>query len=295
MDRLRIGSRGSPLARVQLERAIRELHKHHPDIRCEEVIVRTAADRFTGKRLADIGGKGMFVQDIEKALIEGKIDCAVHAIKDMPSRLEEDFILATVLERGSCLDVLVGSHLHSLDDVRGKLMGTSAPRRVAQLRHGYSDVRVVPLRGNVETRLRKMDQGEVDGLILAQAGLNRLGLEDRVGCVLDPHVFLPAASQGAIGIECRRRHGDLCRLLGSLDHRQSRQEVEAERAMLRALDADCHAPVGAYSQWQDDLFILSGMVASTDGQHYQRATRRGTDVQAVGKELGEFLKSKAIL
>ncbi len=321
MDRLRIGSRGSPLAVIQVDLAIKAWQRAHGDTDFERIIIKTDGDREgahssphssggsgtdssahsgsdSGRNAGQTGGgKASFVTQIEQALVDGRIDCAVHSIKDMPSRLAPSCRLGAVLEREQSHDVLIGRGLGPLCDLAGKRIGTSSPRRAALLRHWCPDVDVVPLRGNVGTRLAKMDQGMIDGTVLAFAGIKRLGMEDRIAMHLDPEVFLPAPCQGAIGIECLYADRGLLDKVMALDHPRSRFEIDAERAMLKALNANCDIPVGAWSSWDGAKLVVRGMVASRDGRRVHRHHLCGLKEQAkrMGGNLGRKLKSTKVL
>ena len=213
----------------------------------------TTGDQILDRTLSKVGGKGLFVKELELALEEGRADIAVHSLKDVPMDLPEGFVLACVLEREDPRDALVSSRYESLDALpQGAVVGTSSLRRVALLRARRPDLRIEPLRGNLDTRLRKLDEGQYDAIVLAAAGLKRLGLESRIRVAFDADTMLPAAGQGALGIEVRADRKDLIELLGSLSHRGDWLSTAAERAVSRAMGGSCSMPLAAHARWQAD-------------------------------------------
>ncbi|MBB3638347.1 hydroxymethylbilane synthase [Variovorax atrisoli] len=213
----------------------------------------TTGDQILDRTLSKVGGKGLFVKELELALEEGRADIAVHSLKDVPMDLPEGFVLACVLEREDPRDALVSSRYESLDTLpQGAVVGTSSLRRVALLRARRPDLRIEPLRGNLDTRLRKLDEGQYDAIVLAAAGLKRLGLEGRIRVAFDADTMLPAAGQGALGIEVRADRNDLIELLGSLAHRGDWLSTAAERAVSRAMGGSCSMPLAAHARWQAD-------------------------------------------
>lgn len=297
--RLRVGTRGSTLARTQTDLACRALAAAHPDLAApgalQVVVIRTTGDRITDRPLAELGGKGLFCKELEAALLERRIDLAVHSIKDLPTWLPEGLVLGAVLEREDPRDVLLARTPAPLSGLpAAALIGTASVRRKAQLLAQRPDLRVVNFRGNVETRLRKLAGGEVDATLLALAGLRRLGI-DHAGVVLGPEEMLPAVGQGAIGLECRA-DDEACRaLLAAIDHAASSASVRAERALLAALDGSCHTPIAGYVDSADHVLHLRALVARPDGSACLRTARTGApgDAEALGRDAGAELKARA--
>lgn len=285
MDRLRIATRKSPLALWQSEHVAAGLRARHPGLEVELVPLSTRGDEVLDRSLAAIGGKGLFLKELEIAMQAGDADCAVHSLKDVPMELEPGFALAAILARADHADGFVSNAFDSVQALpRGARVGTSSLRRQAQLRAVRPDLELRDLRGNVNTRLAKLDAGEYDAIVLACAGLQRLGLEARIRARLDAPDWLPAPAQGAIAIECRADAPQLQALLATLDDPLTRRCVEAERAMNRALHGSCHVPVAAYAWLEGDRLRLEGLVGSaTDG----RAVRAGGEsAPAEGEALG---------
>jgi hydroxymethylbilane synthase len=299
---LRLGTRGSPLALIQAETVRRRLLAAHVDMADEtdvEIVpIRTSGDwRPEDKNVTFLeagGDKGLFVKEIEEALLAGVIDMAVHSVKDLPSRLPERLEIAAMLERDDPRDAFLSGLAPTLDELpKGAVVGTSSLRRQAQILKHRPDLRVVPLRGNVDTRLKKLDGSEADATVLALAGLQRLDAEDRVSSILDTDIMLPAAGQGALGIEIRRSDEDIRRLLAPIHHAPTAICVSAERAFVLVLDGSCHTPIAALAQMQDkDHILLDALVAKPDGSLVIRMTRDGSvkEAEAIGYALGEQMK-----
>jgi len=290
MDRLRIATRKSPLALWQSEHVAAALRARHPGLDVELVPLSTRGDEVLDRSLAAIGGKGLFLKELEVAMQAGEADCAVHSLKDVPMALEPGFALPAILARADHADGFISNHHDRLDALpEGARVGTSSLRRQAQLRARRPDLELRDLRGNVNTRLAKLDAGEYDAIVLACAGLQRLGLEARIRARLDAPDWLPAPAQGAIAIECRDDAPQLHALLAALDHAPTRHCVEAERAMNRALHGSCHVPVAAYAWLAGDRLRLEGLVGSAqDG----RAVRAGGESShAEGDALGARVAS----
>lgn len=289
---IRIGTRGSALALAQTEWVKRSLAERYPDLRVESVTIKTSGDRFLTAPIQAIG-KGIFVKEIEEALLENEIDLAVHSLKDLPTETTAGLAIAAILEREDARDVWVGRSHGSLKDLpRGGRIGTGSLRRKAQLLHYRRDLSVQPIRGNVDTRLKKMDQGEVDGLVMAAAGLNRLGLEARVSEHLAPEVCLSAAAQGAIALQSRE--GDhAIGMVAFLRHAPTMLEVAGERSFLRRLGGGCQLPVGARAWADGDGLRLMGVVADPGGQKLFRAEVSGPaeSAEQLGRSLAERLLS----
>ncbi|MFQ5667686.1 MAG: hydroxymethylbilane synthase [Candidatus Binatia bacterium] len=276
---LRIGTRGSSLALAQSRWVQATLRQRYRDLAVVLVTIQTSGDRFVTQPLGAIGGKGLFVKEIEAALTAKAIDCAVHSMKDVPSELAPGLLIAAMPRREDPRDVLVtraGWTFHQLP--RGCRVGTSSLRRMALIRALRDDLEVTALRGNVDTRLRKLDTGVIDAAILAAAGLRRLGIE-RPGVVcLDPQHFIPAIGQGALAIESR--DDDTRALLAPLDHRDTRVAVTAERAFLLRVGGSCRTPLAAHANVRGDALVLRALIANPDGTQVVRGTRTGTSAWA---------------
>ncbi len=266
-QRLRIGTRASRLALWQAEWVQNSLQQLHAGLQVELVTIQTTGDRILDTPLAKIGGKGLFVKEIEEALLAGAVDLAVHSMKDVPTLLPPGLELRCITERADPRDCLVlTSARKSLADLpQGARIGTSSLRRRAQLLHKRPDLRISDLRGNVDTRLRKMEEQGLDGIVLAAAGLKRLGYEEHIGLYLKPTDCLPAIAQGALGLECRIDDSATHALLAPLHHPATATAVTAERAFLARLDGGCQVPVAGYAQLVDDRLELTGLVARIDG------------------------------
>lgn len=253
-----IATRKSKLAQVQTERVMELLSANNSDIQCEKLLVVTEGDRRLDVTLDKIGGKGLFVKDIEIALLEGRAHAAVHSMKDVPFQLEERFELIAMPEREDVRDAFISKDDIKFSELRkGAKVGTSSIRRAAQLKLLRDDIEVVPIRGNVQTRLKKIESENLDGIILAAAGLQRLGMEDIITDYFDPKEFLPAVGQGALGIECVK-NGEYNAYFKALDNKEVRYTVEAERSFMRALNGGCHTLIGAYSELQGNEIYMIG-------------------------------------
>ena len=283
MTTLRIATRKSPLALWQTEHVAQRLRAAHPGLMVELVPLSTRGDEVLDRSLAAIGGKGLFLKELELAMQRGDADCAVHSLKDVPMELEPGFALPAILARADPADAFVSNRFADLDALpHGARVGTSSLRRQAQLRARRPDLLLVDLRGNVNTRLAKLDAGEYDAIVLACAGLQRLGFDARIRARLAPPDWLPAPAQGAIAIECRDGDAATQALLAVLDDAPTRRCVEAERAMNRALHGSCHVPVAAFAQVQGEALALAGLVGSARDGRLVRAQARGDEAQALG-------------
>lgn len=290
MERLRIATRKSPLALWQTEHVARRLREAHPGLEVALVPLSTRGDEVLDRSLAAIGGKGLFLKELEIAMRRGEADCAVHSLKDVPMTLEPGFALAAILARGDPADAFVSSRFDGLDALpQGARVGTSSLRRQALLRARRPDLDLRDLRGNVNTRLARLDGGEYDAIVLACAGLQRLGLEARIRARLDPPDWLPAPAQGAIAIEIRDDDADTRRLLAPLDDAPTRRCVEAERAMNRALHGSCHVPVAAFAREGVSGLELLGLVGSAGDGRVVRVEVSGDDPEALGREAARGL------
>ena len=293
---LRIGTRGSPLALIQARQAAAALEDAHPGLATELVSIRTSGDRITDRPLSEAGGKGLFTKEIEEALLAGTIDLAVHSMKDMPTALPDGLVIDCFLEREDPRDALIARGAGSIAALpHGAVIGSASLRRQAQLRHRRPDLKVATLRGNVETRLRKVFDGEVDATLLAVAGLKRLGLIDRAAAILAPEEILPAVAQGAIGLERRQADVALAERFAAVAHRTTAICVAAERGLLAALDGSCRTPIAALAELlADGTLRLRGEVLNPDGQQCVAVERRGAaaDAERLGRDAGEELKAR---
>jgi len=280
---LRIGTRGSTLARWQAEFVRAGLARY--GIATELVIIRTSGDRDRQSSLRVIGGKGVFTKELEDALLDRRIDLAVHSMKDMPTALPTGLEIAAICERDDVRDALISGGGLKLDQLpAGARIGTSSLRRQAQLRHYRRDLEMADMRGNVDTRLAKLAQGNYDAIVLAKAGLERLGKAERISEIVPPEVCLPAAGQGAIGIETRKRENELSAAVRKLNHDPSRVAVEAERAVLAGLEGGCQVPMGVWCRAASGSLIIDACVLSADGSESIRESRTGALEN--GRELG---------
>jgi hydroxymethylbilane synthase len=289
---LRIATRKSQLALWQAEHVAALLRRAHAGLAVELVPMITQGDRIQDRSLAAIGGKGLFIRELEVALEERRADIAVHSMKDLPADLPEGLTIAAVLERADPRDALLSATAARLDDLpRGARVGTSSLRRQAQLMAARPDLRIEPLRGNVDTRLRRLDAGEMDAIVLACAGLIRLGLESRITARLDPMISLPAVAQGVIGIECRGADSRTLELVSVLNHLDTRIAMDAERAFAHRLGGSCQSPIAAHARIGGRRLILDGLVAEPDGSRLLRDTLPGSvdDPAALGHRLAERL------
>jgi hydroxymethylbilane synthase len=288
---LHIGTRKSPLALWQAEYVKERLETLHPGLQCRLVRIVTQGDKILDVPLARVGGKGLFIKEIEQALLEGEIDLAVHSLKDMPAEIPRGLVLGAVPAREDPRDVLVAANPSlTLDTLPQEAsIGTSSLRRMAQLHHFRRDLRVVPLRGNVGTRLQKVAGGAVDAVVLAYAGVMRLGEAHRISQIVDPEICLPAIGQGALGIEVREDDQRTRDLLHPLHDAGTAVAVSAERAFLARLQGGCQVPIGGLSGLDRGRLSLTGLVASLDGREYVKDTIQGSPEAAeeLGRELAE--------
>ena len=295
-DQLVIGSRGSKLALTQAEMVKTELARIDPSLAVRIEIIKTSGDASTDP-LAIIGGKGVFTKELEEALLDSRIDLAVHSLKDLPTIIPDGLIVAAICKREDPRDALVlNRKLQGLPAAirslpRGATIGTSSPRRLAQLKHLRNDLVIKDLRGNVDTRLRKLDEGEYDALVLACAGLRRLGMENRISAALPAAEMLPAVGQGALGIETRAGDEETIAAIGKLDHKFTRLACTAERAFLRSLGGGCQLPIAAYAIVREKRIKLTGLVADAHGGLIVRDRISGSldDPELLGAELGQRL------
>lgn len=288
MAKLRIGSRGSQLALWQANHISALLRERGHEVELE--IIKTTGDKILDVALAKVGTKGMFTKEIEEALLEGRVDLAVHSLKDLPTELAADFEIAAITTREHPNDVFLSVKCNSVAELPQRArVGTSSLRRQAQLKVQRPDLDVYPLRGNVDTRIRKLEQGEYDAIILAAAGLNRLGKTQLVKQVIPADVMCPAAGQGALGIEIRAGDKRMRDILAFLDDKNARATTTCERALLNQLGGGCQVPIGAHAIVVDGKIRLHGVVARPDGTLILREQMTGTDPVALGEEVGKKL------
>ena len=291
--RLTIATRESALALWQAEHVRARLTSRYPGTAVDLLGVTTQGDRVIDRPLAAIGGKGLFIKELENALREGRADIAVHSLKDVPMDMPDGFVLAAISAREDARDAFVSNRFDALSSLPpGSVVGTSSLRREAQLRECHPEIRIESLRGNVHTRLRKLDEGRYGAIILAAAGLKRLGLGTRIRALLDPDVSLPAPGQGALAIECRADRLDLVHALAPLADRGTTLATTAERAFSRALGGSCQTPLAAYAEWQEGRLWLRGLLAGRDGRDVLRGEMESVvtdiaDAQALGAALAD--------
>jgi hydroxymethylbilane synthase len=293
--RIIIGTRGSKLALWQTNWVKTEIEKHQPGIIVEIQVISTKGDRVLDVSLPKLGeqGKGLFTKELEDALFENRVDIAVHSLKDLPTELPEGLHIGAICEREDVRDALVArGDARSLDDLpRGAVIGTSSLRRQSQMRAARPDFKIEPVRGNVDTRLGKLDRGEFDALVLAAAGLHRLGYADRITEHISEEVMLPAVGQGALAIEARSDDAAISEVIIALEHEPTRLTCEAERAFLKGLGGGCLVPIAAHAKIESGLMTLSGLVASPDGSEIVRGRITGLneDAKAIGRQLADGL------
>jgi len=292
-ERLRIATRKSPLALWQAEHVRARLQQLHPGLQVELLTMSTQGDRVLDSPLAKIGGKGLFVKELEQGMLAGRADIAVHSMKDVPAELPEGLEIGAILEREDPRDAFVSNRFGTLAELpQGARVGTSSLRRQCQLRAVRPDLEILDLRGNVNTRLAKLDAGDYDAIVLASAGLKRLGMAERITRTLEPEEMLPAIAQGVIGIECRSDDAAVKALIGPLYHAETGLRTQAERAMNAALDGGCQAPVAGYSTVTGDRIYLRGLVGWPNGSAIVRGEVSGPAVAAA--RLGEQLATELL-
>lgn len=294
-QKLVIASRESALAMWQARHIQSRLQALYPQTQVEILGMTTTGDQILDSPLARIGGKGLFVKELEQALADGRADLAVHSMKDVPMHLPEGFAMAAIGEREDPRDAFVSNDYPNLAALpAGSVVGTSSLRRQSQLQARFPELRIESLRGNLQTRLRKLDEGQYAAIILAAAGLKRLGLEGRIADLIDTDDSIPAVGQGALGIEINATRTDLIAVLAPLDHAETAACVEAERGMSRALAGSCTVPLGAYAEKLGDEIHIKGFVASVDGSELLRESLTGgtQDPEALGQELAQRLRER---
>lgn len=294
-ERIVIATRNSRLALWQAEHVQGRLAALYPQCRVELLPMTTQGDEMLEVRLSDAGGKGLFVKELERALSDGRADIAVHSMKDLPVELPDGFALGAITERDDPRDAFVSNRHASLAELPpGAVVGTSSLRRAAQISERFPELEIRSLRGNIDTRLSKLDRGEFAAIVLAAAGLKRLGLASRIRSFLAIEQSLPSPGQGALGVECRANRIDLLAILEPLAHAETSACVRAERAVNRALGGNCSIPIGAYANLSGDMLRLRGLVAATDGRRMARAEQTGPrdDPEALGLRLAQSLRDK---
>ena len=293
MKRLVIATRQSRLALWQAEHVKQRLEKTHPGLAVELLPMTTRGDQLLDQRLDTVGGKGLFIKELESAMLEGRAELAVHSMKDVPADMPPGFEIAAILDREDPRDAFVSNRFGRLDELGGKsVLGTSSLRRAAQIKERHPDIELKLLRGNVETRLAKLDRGEYDAIVLAVAGLVRLGLDSRIGERIGPDTSLPAPGQGAIGIECLASRADVRALVAPLAHAATAACVRAERAVSLGLGGSCSLPLGAYAEFERGRIRLRALVAAEDGRRVVRAEATGEDPEALGAAVVAELRSR---
>ena len=292
ITQITIATRESALAMWQAHHVRQQLQTLYPQIEIKILGMTTTGDQILDKTLSKIGGKGLFVKELEQAMQEGRADIAVHSLKDVPMVMPEGFVLAAIGEREDPRDAFVSKQFKKLEELPpGSVVGTSSLRRQCQIQARFPALKIESLRGNVQTRLRKLDEGQYAAIILAAAGLKRLGLGERITSLLPTEQSLPAVGQGAIGIECRAGRDDLVALLAPLNHSITAACVTAERGMSRALAGSCQVPLGGFAEIADGVLRLRGFVSSVDGVRVVRSEVSGKaeEAEQIGKELAQRL------
>ncbi len=291
---IRIGTRGSKLALWQASWVASAIKTYHPGISTELVIIKTRGDRILDVPLNEIGGKALFITEIEDNLLNGSIDIAVHSMKDMPAELPEGLCIGSIPERETPADVLISKNGQRFAELApGKRIGTGSLRRTALLRHARPDIEVKPIRGNLDTRLRKLETEDMDAVVLAAAGVKRLGLDNRITEYLDENIMLPAVGQGALCIETRTDDTEAISKVAPLDHQETRSAVIGERAFLNRLKGSCKVPIAARGKIENSSFTLCGLVANVDGSTVIKDTLSGPESSSenIGIKLAERLLS----
>ncbi len=291
---VRIGTRGSQLALWQANWVKGMLEAEYPEIRVSLVKIKTTGDKILDVPLARVGGKGLFVKEIEEAMMDGRIDLAVHSMKDVPTDLPESLHLPVIAEREDPRDALLSHGMHFEDLPQGARVGTSSLRRQAQLLHHRPDLRMISLRGNLDTRIKKLDTEGLDAVILAAAGIRRMGWEKKITQILPTGISLPAIGQGAVGIECRREDPRINNLIGFIRHAETFDAVVAERAFLKKLEGGCQVPIAAHAEIRNGILHLKGLVGSVDGKELIQDEIEGprSDGESLGTTLGERVLSQ---
>ena len=287
-NQITFATRPSALARWQTQYVISQVQAQWPDLTCQEIIITTKGDRVLDKPLPEIGGKGLFTYELEQALLDESVDAAVHSLKDLPTDDAPGLTVSVIPQRADVRDVWICPKGYSLDEIPvGSVVGTSSTRRTAQLFAYRSDLKVKSIRGNVDTRIRKSVEGQYDAIVLAAAGVTRLGLDKHITQYLPFDIMLPAPGQGALGIQSRAGDADTLHHLQAIDDSPTRLAVTAERAFLAALGGGCSLPVGALASVEGETIRLQGVVAALDGSHILRVSGAGEDARSLGESLAQ--------
>lgn len=292
---IKIGTRGSKLALWQANWVKSALIEKAPGLSVELIIIKTKGDKILDVPLAKVGGKGLFVKEIEEALLDGRIDLAVHSMKDMPAEIPEGLCIGAVPKRETPFDVLISKNNRQLSELpENAKIGTSSLRRASQLRHIKPEIDILPLRGNLDTRLKKLETEDLDGIILAAAGVKRLGFEDKISEYLDDGSMLPAVGQGALCIETRESDPDITPIVSLLNHPETKAVILGERAFLSKLEGGCQVPIAAMGKIENETFIINGLVSDLDGKTMLREELSGpvSSSEKTGIELADRLLSK---
>ncbi|MDA0690402.1 MAG: hydroxymethylbilane synthase [Nitrospinae bacterium] len=294
LEKIIIGSRGSGLALWQANWIKSQLEELHPGLAVEIKIIKTSGDIIQDVPLAKIGGKGLFVKEIEEAMLRGEIDIAVHSMKDVPMNLPYELDISVITERENPFDALISRDNIKLDDLpENAKIGTGSLRRSSQLLKYRPDLQIFPLRGNIDTRIKKLESEGLDAIILAAAGLRRMGWADKITEVISPEIILPAMGQGAVGIEARKNDYEVLAAILDLDHEPTHLALDAERALVGELEGGCQVPIGAYATLDDDSdeLTLKGLVSSLDGKTIYQKEKKGASFEAkkLGRETGKDL------
>jgi hydroxymethylbilane synthase len=293
-----IGTRGSKLALVQAEEVKNHILKNHPEYQKSPHLIsiktfKTTGDKVTDRSLVDIGGKGLFIKEIEEALLNKEIDLAVHSMKDMPAFFSEGLDIFAVLERQDARDAFISSKYLKLTDLpQSAVIGTSSPRRAALILHQRPDLKIINFRGNVDTRINKLEQQQADATILAVAGLNRINMHNHIKSIIPISEMLPAVGQGALALQARIGDNFMQQLLESINHQPSKVCVDAERAFLKTINGSCQTPLAAYCQIENNYLHLQALLASLDGKEIYQTSRVGSvaDAIKIGNDAGEEIK-----
>jgi hydroxymethylbilane synthase len=294
MKSIVVGTRKSPLALTQTEWVLAQLRKHYPELEIGMEQIVTKGDRILDVTLSKVGGKGLFTKELEQAMYDGTVDFAVHSLKDMPNEMPEGLMIVAITHREDPRDVLISRNGSKFEDLPiGAKVGTSSLRRSAQLRAARPDLEIVSLRGNINTRLAKLEEQQLDAIVLAAAGLERMGWGDKITERLSPELCIPAVGQGALAIECRAKDEDVRQLLSVLEDPATRKIITAERTVLGKLNGGCQIPIGAYAEFiGDDELRLTGIVGSADGSVLLRESATGHDPVALGTLIADRLIEK---
>ncbi|HHV16855.1 MAG TPA: hydroxymethylbilane synthase [Gelria sp.] len=295
MKSIILGSRGSKLALWQANYVASQLTRVVPDLDVEVKVIKTKGDKILDVALSRIGDKGLFTKEIEKELLDGSIDMAIHSMKDLPSQMAPGLCIGAVLKRENPGDVLISRQGYKFSDLpEGAIIGTSSLRRISQIRALRPDIVLVDIRGNIETRIRKMHEQELDGIVLAYAGVKRLGLEEKISDILPHNIMLPAVGQGAIAIEVRQGDTSNLELARSINHEPTNWATRTERSFLKVLEGGCQVPIGCYAEVSGENITVEGLVASLDGRRVFRESIQGKCQEAdlIGRQLARDLLQK---